>query len=164
MKSIALMAACALLICSCGNRNKNVVTQDGTVKKVEVNIKDSIRKVDGLGAVVTETYEGPIPAADAPGQDYVLKLYKQKDAHNGVFDLQQTFKKAENGNDKTFNTLGRWFIVVPDAANPDRKIYRLTPFDGSGDINFQLEGDNLHMLDQNMARIVSEHNYTLRKK
>lgn len=159
-----VLAACTLLICSCGNKTKKNATTEEMSPTTELNIRDSVKQVDGLGKIIEEIYEGPIPAADTPGQNYLLTLYKQKDADSGVFDLKQTFKDADNGEDKIFHTYGEWMIFDGTSDYPGNKIYQLTPYGGVNDINFLLDEEKLHMLDMDMKRIESEFNYTLIKK
>lgn len=162
MKKMAIIAVCALALCSCGERSKkNVVTQGGIVEKLEVNIADSLRRVDGLGNVEEFVYKGPVPASDTPGEHYTLKLYRQQYADDGVFDLKQTFLDAKDGLNQSYHTYGKWLTIKGYQSDSTATLYRLDPDDDASPINFLVDGDKLHRLDGQPAHINTRPGFTL---
>lgn len=136
----------------CGQRTKK-----GETVPTEPRLQDSIQVVEGMGAVVRNVYEGPIPAADTPGQEIVLTLYQQEYAPSGVYHLSRTFIEAEDGKNKTFESTGTWETLSTDS----HPIYVLTEYKTGNVTSFLYKGNTVDMLDADMNPIESEHNYTL---
>ncbi len=169
-KYVSIIAALSILA-ACNNNQKrqeapvvDVIESEVVVEAPRINIKDSLRTQEGLGNIVEHQYEGLLPAADGPGIQYDLSLFAQENSKKGVFDLNTTYKSAENGKDKSFQTVGNYEITEKKEKNKKEIIYELKPLDGTDAIYFILNGENLTLLDRDKKEIISTHNYTLNKK
>lgn len=152
-KTLFLLASASVFAVSCGN---------GGVKKVD----QTVEGVEVAEPVEVRGYEGTLPGADVPGIVYHLTLTSvAEDNAEGNYNLDMTYLEAENGEDQTFTTKGTWkYLEVDDAKGP-RVIYRLISNEPRPDtMNFQYLGDSMVMLTDDLQRIPSPHNYTLKVK
>jgi len=172
MKKYGLLVAVLVLFAACnGKRTKTeepvVIEEDIVVEQVQpsanVNMRDSLVMEDGKGSVIERKYSGLLPGADVPGIEYDLTLFFQQDSENGVYQLRMNYLEADDGSDQSFYNYGKRKIVKGIAGDPNAIVYKLIPNDGGEEMNFVLlkEGD-LRLLDQDMNRIDSELNYTLK--
>ncbi|MCC8153398.1 MAG: copper resistance protein NlpE [Tannerellaceae bacterium] len=177
MKNITLILTLLLLLTVSCKRNKNkisyeyeppesIAVQDETaVLPVTVNIQDSLVVKEGMGDVIELHFEGVLPAADGPGIQYDLDIWKQEKSEDGVFWMLTTYLGDENEEDHSFVTEGRLSIMNRTHKGNNETIYELSPLDGSTPLYFYENNDGLTMLDQQMGHISSEtnHNYTLER-
>lgn len=133
---------------SCGNNKSD----ENDILTINANTKNE---------VLTEKYSGTIPAADGPGIVYEVTLIRYDDKDSGVYHMRQTYIDAADNRDMAFDYYGR-FVVT--RKNSDR-IVRLTPFNKQEEaVNFIKDNDSsITLLDQQMNRIDSNLNYTLRR-
>ncbi len=96
------------------------------------------------------SYLGELPCADCPGMRTILTL-----APDSVFFLRRVYREAENGQDKTVSTHGRWRVREDGQV---LYLYRRGQREGSFTI---LAESALRMRDPSDREIVSELNYTL---
>ncbi|MDH6535493.1 hypothetical protein M2101_002178 [Parabacteroides sp. PM5-20] len=167
---MGLLALVLLVACSNKQAKKEVpsmveeetIVVSETPEKV-VNMRDSLPIEEGKGAVIERRYNGLLPGADVPGIAYDLTLYFQQDSEDGVFNLKMTYLDAEDGQDKPFSTYGKRKIQRGIPGDEQAIVYKLFPNDGGKEIAFLLleEGDLL-LLNEEMARIDSDLNYTLK--
>lgn len=156
MKKLFLLALIPAFALSCGQRAKKAELQE-----TALTLKDSIQLVEGMGKVVEDIYEGLIPAADTPGQDWVLTFYHQEFAPTGVYHLAQTFREAAgDGSNETFESTGTWETLLTES----HPVYILREYATGSVVAFTYKGDTIEMLDQEMNPIESEHNYTLQRR
>ncbi len=169
---VMLLAAFAFLSACTGKKEQKIdepiiLEEEVVITKspdpTPINMRDSLEMESDKGNVVEKQYSGLLPGADVPGIEYDLTLYFQQDSENGVFALRSTYLDAEDGNDATFMDYGKRKVIRGIPADKNAIVYRLIPNDGSEEINFQLmEGGDLTLLDKNMHKIDSDHNYTLK--
>jgi len=135
----------ALVMVSCGNKNGN----------------DLMTSRDENKTVLTERFEGTVPAADGPGIFYQVVLMRYQDNDSGIFHMRQTYIDSMTDSDVSFDTYGRFII----SRKNGERVLRLTPFEEYDEVvNFAMDsGSSITMLDLQMNRIQSSHNYTLKK-
>lgn len=135
----------ALAMVSCGNKNGD----------------DLISSRDENKTVLTERFEGTLPAADGPGIFYQVVLMRYQDKDSGIYHTRQTYIDGSDQGDVSFDTYGRFII----SRKNGERVLRLTPFEDYDEVvNFSMDGgSSITMLDMQMNRIQSSHNYTLRK-
>ncbi len=137
------------------------------ITPLAINIQDSLIVENGKGEVIEFEYEGVLPAADGPGIQYDLELWKQEHSEKGVFWLSTTYlESVEDGEDHSYITEGRFNIIHRTYKDRNEVVYELAPLDGSSNLYFAEEGENLVMLDQEMNHIssISNHNYSLSRR
>lgn len=171
-KYLFTLAALGLLAACSGKKEQKIiepvvleeeVVLTSSPANIPVNIKDSLVMESDKGSVMEKQYSGLLPGADVPGIEYDLTLFFQQDSENGVFSLRSTYLDAEDGDDATFMDYGKRKVIRGIPGDKNAIVYRLIPNDGSDEINFQLmEGGDLTLLDKNMHKIDSDHNYTLK--
>jgi len=128
-----------------------------------VNMRDSLVMEEGKGTVIEKQYSGVIPGADVPGIEYDLTLYFQQDSENGVYALRTTYQEAENGEDAVFWSYGKRKVVHGIPGDSNAIVYRLIPDSGDEQYNFLLnKEEDLTLLQNDLKRIDSQHNYTLK--
>lgn len=144
---ITLVILTALTAVSCGrNRNKN----------------DLLVSNESMKGVETDKYSGVVPAADGPGIRYEVVLIGYAQNENGLFHMRRTYIEAENGKDMPFDIYGRYVVV---RSNGER-VLRLTSFDEEEPVvSFLISSTTeITLLDQQMNRINTGLNYTLKKE
>ncbi len=135
----------ALVMVSCGNKSGD----------------DLMSSKDENKTVLTERFEGTVPAADGPGIFYQVVLMRYQDKDSGIFHTRQTYIDGTDRGDVSFDTYGRFII----SRKNGERVLRLTPFEDYDEVvNFSMDsGSSITMLDMQMNRIQSNHNYTLKK-
>lgn len=157
MKKLLLFSLIVLVALSCGQRSKKSAQAEAVL-----TIKDSLDLVVDGGPVVEDVYEGMLPAADTPGQVWVLTFYHQEFIPHGVYHLDQTFLEAENGKDMSFSSTGTWEMLEGEAyVHP---VYVLTDYEDGSHTYFRYYGGTIEMLDQDQQPIESNFNYTLKRQ
>lgn len=126
-----------------------------------VNMRDSLKVDPNKGAVIQKRYKGTVPAADGPGIVYDLTIYYQEETPEGVFELDQTYLDADNGEDKTFSTTGKQKRKKGSAADASALVYELIPSDGDASLYFEVQGDSLIMLNDALEQAASGLDYIL---
>lgn len=125
------------------------------------NVLDSLKIITDLGDLMTRTFQGTLPAASCPGINYTVTIYNQQHSGDGVYNMVQTYLEAENGEDKSFQTVGR---VYTHRDSTDNTLYQMVPFGWGETSNFIYLGDSLVMVGQDQKKIESTLNYTLTLK
>ena len=188
MKIITLTigALCGLLMCSCNGRNRNVsdtagpyaedivvtVPQDTNSSQNNLatrsgrNLTDSLKMEANAGSVVNDRYVGLLPAADGPGIEYDLLLFRQERNNNGVYELVMTYIEGDNnGGNLSFIDTGRYDTIRREHDGSTDSYIRLTPFNGDNEIFFIIENNgNLTLVNADLQRADSQLNYTIQKK
>lgn len=108
-------------------------------------------------------YEGVLPAADGPGIRYRLTLLGKEHSGDGTFHLTTTYLEAEQGEDRSFLSQGRWRTLRGTADDSDATVLQLAPDDSTACVDFLYMTDSLEMLGSGQTRIVSPLDYTLRR-
>ena len=127
-----------------------------------VNLLDSLKKVEGTGELQTRVYRGTLPAASCPGIVYDITLYNYEHSGDGVFRASLTYLEAENGKDSRIEFCGRQYTLRGNAVDKNATVLQFVPFDKEEDtMNFLYEGNKLTMLDRELKPIESKLNYTL---
>lgn len=130
--------------------------------KENVNLLDSLKKVEGTGELQTRVYRGTLPAASCPGIVYDITLYNYEHSGDGVFRASLTYLEAENGKDSRIEFCGRQYTLRGNAVDKNATVFQFVPFDKEEDtMNFLYEGNKLTMLDRELKPIESKLNYTL---
>lgn len=115
-----------------------------------------------LGALLTRTYEGVLPAASCPGIRYTLTVRHQEHSGDGIFFLTLTYLEAENGEDRSFFYTGKRFTQRGIPTDNNATVWQLVPNNGKERVNFLVESDTtLTLLNNRFERNQSELNYTL---
>lgn len=122
------------------------------------NVLDSLKTNPDLGDLMTRTFQGLLPAADGPGINYAVTIYNQQHSGDGVYNMVQTYLEAENGKDKSFQTVGRVYTL---RGPEDSTIYQLVPFGWGETSQFMYLGDSLVIVGADLKKIESSLNYTL---
>lgn len=107
-------------------------------------------------------YEGVLPAADGPGIRYRLTLLGKERSGDGTFRLTTTYLEAEQGEDRSFRSRGRWRTLRGTADDSDATVLQLEPDDSTDPVDFLYMTDSLEMLGSGRTRIESSLDYTLR--
>lgn len=157
MKKLLVLLLIPLMAASCLNRAKKAAEE-----RAEASLADSLKIEAGYGAVVEDVYEGTLPAADTPGQVWVLTFYHQEFAPHGVYHLNQTFLEAENGKDKSFESSGTWVLL--EGEGYPHPVYVLTDYADGSKTYFRYYGQTIEMLDRDMQPAASSLNYTLKRQ
>lgn len=133
---------------------------------------------DGAGNVNApdreEIYTGIMPAADADGIRYMLRLEFDGD-HNftkGDYDLYETYLTSDttsSGNavdGKTFRSEGDFIVETGFPGNPNGRYLKLVPDDKNGQsLYFIVDSDStITLTDSSLKPAESTLNYTLTRK
>jgi uncharacterized lipoprotein NlpE involved in copper resistance len=112
-------------------------------------------------------YEGTLPCADCEGINTTLTLFQNTLKKQYTFILQE--KYLGQGNDKTFETTGKWSALKGTQQDPNAIVYQLSvqnddPED-SDVINYLVVDKNtVKLIDDEMNEFESKLNYTLSRK
>lgn len=131
-------------------------TAENQVQKDSLDTKEKVELGVFAGNVTERTFKGVLPCADCPGIKYELELW------NDSYDDRGTYKLEMDYEDRNVETeqKGTWETVKGDTEDP---VYVLIPDSASeGKTYFLYKTDSLIMLDNQMKRINSGLNYTLK--
>jgi copper homeostasis protein (lipoprotein) len=106
-------------------------------------------------------FRGVLPCASCPGIRTLLTLVPE----NNVYVLRQTWLEAEDGEDRTATTVGRWSEEVGLPDNPEALVFRLDGEPGEEAVaRFAIvTADLIRMLDREGRWIDSELPYDLHR-
>ncbi len=162
MKKLVFVFATAVLVLSCQSKgNKAEVIESEIVEDSIVIAPDST-----LEGMVSETYEGVLPAADCEGIRYNLVIQTDEDSigGDGLYQLSMTYLGADNGKDKTFKSKGKKVTLHGTPKNKKATVYQLVPTDGEESINFLVATDStLTLVGEDFQPAQSNLNYTITK-
>lgn len=133
-----LMAACVAALVSCqskGNQSEEALLDDGVLTIV----------ANDSSAVAV--YEGVLPAADGPGIQYVLSVDSIGPDGESDYTLIMNYIDANGpGKDQTFTSKGKSKTIQKKENNKTKKVFQLTPNDGSASLFFELLNDSTLLL------------------
>ena len=116
-----------------------------------------------LGAWLTRTYEGVLPAASGPGIRYSLTIRNQEHSGDGTFTLVMTYLEAENGQDQSFTYTGKRFTQRGIPGNDNATVWQLISNDQKETFNFLYENEKtLTLLNDRFEPSKTDLNYSLR--
>lgn len=137
-----------------------------------VNMRDSLKVDPKKGAVIQKKYKGTVTSPDSVSVDYDLTLYYQQDNadEDGVFELDALYTEPVTASNtatakkapKKAVTTGKQKVKHGTPDDASAVIYELIPSDGEPVIYFQVEGDNLTLMNQALQKAASDLNYTLK--
>lgn len=153
MKKWAIVLSLALAA-ACGDRTAKKPMESRPTAEAD----SSLRTIRPLGV-----YEGLLPAADGPGIRYRLALSGREGGREGTFALEAVYLEAENGEDRTFDSEGRWTLQNGMPGDSSATVLRLDSGDSTDRIDFLYMADSIEMLGCGLVRIDSPLNYTLRR-
>lgn len=154
MRTWAIVLSLALAA-ACGDRTAKKPTEN---RPATASADSSLRPVRTLGV-----YEGLLPAADGPGIRYRLALSGREGSREGTYALKAVYLEAENGEDRTFDSEGRWTLQNGMPDDRSATVLRLDPGDSTERFDFLYMTDSIEMLGSGLVRIDSPLNYTLRR-
>ena len=152
-KIICFIFILALAACSGNTKNKNGALINNAL-------------LPDTNSVIV--FEGTLPCADCQGIKTKLILYQNKIKNQySTYKLQEIY--LGQGNDKTFETVGKWSALKGTIQDPKAIIYQLAvqnddPED-SDVINYLVVDKNtIKLIDDEMNEFDSKSDYTLTKK
>lgn len=116
-----------------------------------------------LGALQVRTYSGLLPAASGSGIHYLLTVRNREYSGDGMFMLITTYLEAENGEDESFEYIGKRYTLRGMANNNDATVWQLKAEEGTI-FNFLYDSNEntLTLLNDNLEKAETPLNYTLR--
>lgn len=115
-----------------------------------------------LGDLQIRTYSGLLPAASGPGIHYLLTIRNREYGGDGMFMLIMTYLEAKNGEDESFEYIGKRYTLRGMAGNNDATVWQLKAEDGTI-FNFLYDSNEntLTLLNDNLEKAETTLNYTL---
>lgn len=127
MKKIFIaLAILSVFACNSGNNTNKNNTED---ERVQVQESTNSTVIDPVASNPNREaiYEEIVPCADCPGIKYNLEIWKKYEGKDSVYRLAMTYLEAENGEDRTYDSEGRWRTIEHVMGNKNVVLYRLTP-------------------------------------
>lgn len=116
-----------------------------------------------LGKMQVHYYEGVLSAASCQGVEYKLTIRNREHSGNGTFQLNVTYKGAENGEDRTFTYKGRRFTLRGIPGDENATVWQCMADDNNKVFNFLREDANtLILLNDKCEKSQDGLNYSLR--
>lgn len=138
---------------SCSSNNKSVSDDKSTDS---LDTKKNVELGVFAGDVTERTFKGVLPCADCPGIKYELELWNDQYSDRGTYKMEMDYEDR----DADFEQKGTWATVQGEYEEP---VYVLTPDSAKESKTYFLyKTDSLIMLDNQMKKIDSKLNYTLR--
>ena len=111
-------------------------------------------------------YEGTLPCADCEGIKTKLTLYQNKSKNQYTYKLQEVY--LGQGNDKTFETYGKWNALKGTQQDPNAIVFQLSvqnddPEDGDVVNYLVVDKNTIKQIDDEMNEFESKSNYSLTK-
>lgn len=129
-----------------------------------VNMRDSLKVDPKEGPVIQKKYKGTVATPDSVDVWYDLTLYFQQDDadEEGVFELDATYTEPSSKDNVKAKTTGKQKVKHGTPQDASAVIYELIPSDGEPVIYFQVEGDNLTLMNDAWQKAAADLNYTLK--
>ena len=128
-----------------------------------VKIEVTSRNDSSLGAWLTRTYEGVLPAASGPGIRYSLTIRNREYSGDGTFTLVMTYLEAEKGQDCSFTYTGKRFTQRGIPGNDNATVWQLISDDKKETFNFLRENEEtLTLLNDRFEPSKTGLNYSLK--
>lgn len=129
-----------------------------------VNLRDSLKVDSKKGPVIQKKYKGTVVTPDSVNVMYDLTLYYQQDDadEEGVFELDAVYTEPSSKDNVKAMTTGKRKVKHGTPEDANAVIYELIPSDGEPVIYFQVEGDNLTLMNDALQKAAADLNYTLK--
>ena len=153
MKKVIMLAAVVAALASCQSKANKAAEAEADSLSIEM----------APITEVTEVYEGPLPAADGPGIQYVLSVDSVGPDGESGYTLVTTYLDAEGpGKNKSFTSKGKKEVIQKDVDNKKKTAIKLTPNDGDTPVYFVVVNDTtLRLVNDSLQEAVSDLNYDI---
>ena len=142
----------ALAACSGNTKNRNASLNNQVI-------------LSGNNSVIV--FEGILPCADCEGVKTTLSLFQNNLKKQYTYSLQEIY--IGQGNDKTFETTGKWIALKGTQQDPNAIVYQLAfqnddPEDSDAINYLVVDKNTIKLIDDEMNEFDSKLNYTLTRK